>query len=167
MRFRITYLFIFLIACNQSYDSNQTNSDETDTVKLDSGYLINYYSSGIKNRIDSTYKFEYNFDTLINTQIVINSSTAYKISFQELTDSVNISIIEPKYEYLAILNSDTVIWGPNHTNTSITISKDEPILLDSFYVQNWGIISLADTIGAHGVQVNKLIKTHWKSADRN
>ena len=132
-------------------------------MKLDNGYLVKFYSHDI-NRIDSAYRFEFKFDTLINTNQVINYSTSDKITFAESTDSLTIALLDPKLEYLALFNKDTIIWGPDYPNQSITIQKDHSLLLDSFFVQNWGIIALGDTIGSNGVQTNRLIKTHWNSS---
>ena len=80
------------------------------------------------------------------------------VSLESSEDSIKITLLDPEYEYLALVAQDTIIWGPPYPNNSIAISNMDSTLLNDFYIQNWGIIALGDSIGSRGVQISKLIR---------
>ena len=157
-KYIILILTLGIIVCQPSSEISESNYS-VDSIKYHDGFLVNFFSSDT-SQIDSSYRYIVKFDTLILTDRVIenNSLLIDKINFTSIGDSIKISLDNAEYEYLALVTEDTVIWGPSYPNNSITISKIDSAILKDFYIQNWGIIALGDTIGSNGVQASKLIK---------
>lgn len=155
----ITFFLIFINVACETGTKNESNLVNSDTVGYNDGYLVKFYSND-SAKFDSTHRYMYEFDSLFLTNRVIieNDDETSNIIIKKINDSIRITLNNPQYEYLALVNKDTVVWGPNYPSSTLTIAKNDSILLYDAYVQNWGIIGLSDTLGSAGIQLNKLIK---------